>query len=663
MTQFSQALKQASAPGGPSRVPQVQTEVGRILNVGSSDAVISINRNLIVKGQLKLAQIGTILKILTTESIVVAIVSSLRIGGTDEDGLNDGCIANLNILGEISTNPTTRETKFFRGVRTFPVINEPVYTMSASDLQIIFAKDSTPSIEIGRLQQDNSIVAKVRTDDMLSKHFAIIGSTGSGKSCTVALILQAILNKNPAGHVVLFDPHNEYSKSFGNRAEVISGDTLDLPLWLFDFVETVELLTSDIEDQAREEEEILNDVILMAKRLFDRSLSRNDVSSQTKLDDVEMDLQRATHISLDSPVPYRINDVVKLIDHQMGKLENSSNLQPYKRLKRRIMMLTADPRYAFIFRNQTKPLPLEHLLGRIFRLPVAGKPISILDFSSIPSETLNVVVSVVSRLAFELATWSQRKIPILLVCEEAHRYIPRDKSQGFHATRRIISRIAKEGRKYGVSLGIISQRPSELEPSTLSQCSTIFSMRLSNEVDQNFVRAAVPDGAAELLSFLPSLGTAESMVFGEAVNLPMRVLLNNLPEEYRPHSSSASFTKLWANDMATPALLEEVFESWKTRTHKPAHPHHPDRSLEPDRSVGGVRAALSRNQPSAVDSAPQAELTLAQRVAAAPSLQRRVTDDPNLPQRRTTDGMQSTPVKKPSTDVRKLLNAAFHRES
>ena len=276
----------------------------------------------------------------------------------------------------------------------------------------------------------------------------------------------------------------------------------------------------------------LHDVLLKAKRLYDRAMKKGDTSAQTKLDDVEAELQRATHITLDSPVPYRIRDVIKLLDHSMGKLENNSNLGPYKRLKRRIQMLMADPRYQFIFRNQASPLPIDDLVGRIFRIPVANKPISILDFSGIPSEALNVVVSVVARLAFELATWSERRIPVLLVCEEAHRYIPADKSLGFHSTRRIIGRIAKEGRKYGVSLGIISQRPSELEASTLSQCSTIFSMRLSNELDQNFVRAAVPDGAAELLSFLPSLGTAETMVFGESVNLPMRVILNTLEEEY-----------------------------------------------------------------------------------------------------------------------------------
>ena len=564
-----------------------QVEIGRVQNVESSKVIISINGDLIESNQLNLAQIGTILRIVTSKSIVVAMVGSLKIAQADRRGNSTGCTATLNIMGEITTNETTRETKFFRGVRTYPVLGEAAYNMSPLELSTIFNREGEACIDVGRLQQDNSIIAKVRVDDLLSKHFAILGSTGSGKSCTVALVLQAILDANPQGHVVLFDPHNEYSKSFGDKAEAITGDTLDLPLWIFDFVETCELLCSDIEDHAREEEEILHDVILKAKQLFDRSLQKNDVSSQLNLDDLEAELQRSTHISLDSPVPYRIRDVVKLVDHNMGKLENANNLAPYKRLKRRINSIIADPRYGFIFKNQTSPRPIEDLVGRIFRLPVNGKPISCLDFSSIPSEMLNIVVSVVSRLAFELATWSERKLPILLVCEEAHRYIPKDRSLGFHSTRRIISRIAKEGRKYGVSLAIVSQRPSELEPSTLSQCSTIFSMRLSNEVDQKFVEAAVPDGATELLSFLPSLGVAEAMVFGESVNLPMRVILNNLAAEFRPHSSSAQFTELWQKDLATPHMMDTVFNRWRAR------------SLNPDgKSIAAIAANMG-NMPGA----------------------------------------------------------------
>lgn len=637
----------------PTQQVYKRVEIGRILTVGSSVAVMSINKSIIRNGQLHMAQIGTILKILTSKSIVVAMVSSLKIGATDDEGLGDGCLANLNILGEITTNPTTKETRFFRGVRSFPVLNEAIYNMSPDDLRLIFNKENSPCIEIGRLQQDNSIVAKVRTDDLLSKHFAILGSTGSGKSCTVALVLQAILKENGNAHVVLFDPHNEYSKSFGDLAEVISNDSLDIPLWMFDFVETAELLTSDIEDHSREETEVLHDVLLKAKRLYDRSMQKGDTSSQTKLDDVEAELQRATHITLDSPVPYRIRDVLKLLDHSMGKLENNSNLGPYKRLKRRIQMLMADPRYQFIFRNQASPLPIDNLVGRIFRIPVAGKPISILDFSGIPSEALNVVVSVVARLAFELATWSERRIPVLLVCEEAHRYIPADKSLGFHSTRRIIGRIAKEGRKYGVSLGIISQRPSELEPSTLSQCSTIFSMRLSNELDQNFVRAAVPDGAAELLSFLPSLGTAETMVFGESVNLPMRVILNTLEEQYRPHSSSAEFTDLWNRPDVTPEFMEIVFDRWRARSlGKDTKQGAPAATSSPQAAVNAVRHSLRQQvaaAPAQTQQPAQAPQPVRQAVTASASQMRQ--------------RLQSAAAKPSSlSDVKSMLNTAFNRD-
>lgn len=611
-------------------------EVGRILSVGSSAVIVSVNKTVISRNQLHLVQLGTVLNIVTNDSVVVAMVSSLEVGGTDAEGLHDGCIAKLNIMGEITTNPTTRETRFYRGVRTFPVLNQPVNTMTHADLEVIFATGNVPSIEVGRLQQDNSIPARVKTNDLLSKHFAIIGSTGSGKSCTVALVLQAILDGNPDAHVVLFDPHNEYSKSFGDKAAVIGQDQLDLPIWLFDFEETAELLTSQIADHKHAEIEVLSEVILKAKQLYDRSLQQGGVTTQVKLEDVEKDLHRvASHISLDSPVPYRMRDVLRLLNYYMGLLENANNLGPYKRLTRRIENLMADPRYSFIFKNQAAPRSIKSITGMIFRIPVQGKPICILDFSGIPSEALNVVVSVISRLAFELAMWSKRSIPILLVCEEAHRYIPADPTLGFEATRRSISRIAKEGRKYGVSLGIISQRPSELEPSTLSQCSTIFSMRLSNERDQNFVRAAIPDGAGDLLSFLPSLGTAETMVFGESVSLPMRVVLNTLTASRRPHSSSAEFTDLWNAGEISDGFMDNVFENWRTRKFNP-------------------KTAQTAND-------------LERRPSVKPSQIRQTHGQPNLPQQSQIrenimpSVQESAPNTRNIADVKRMLNAAFHK--
>ena len=210
--------------------PSKQVEIGRVLAVGSSVATVTVNKNIIRKNLLHLAQLGSVLKIVTTNSTVVAMVSSLEVAGVDDEGMHDGCIAKLNILGEITKNQTTGQTKFYRGVRSFPVLSEAVYTMTAGDLQKIFEAGDEQAITVGRLQQDNSIVAKVRTNDLLSKHFAILGSTGSGKSCTVALVLQAILNENKDAHVVLFDPHNEYSKSFGDKASVIGQRELDLPI-------------------------------------------------------------------------------------------------------------------------------------------------------------------------------------------------------------------------------------------------------------------------------------------------------------------------------------------------------------------------------------------------------------------------------------------------
>lgn len=551
---------------------QRPVEIGRVVSVESSKITISVSKSLIRNNRLKDAQIGTILKIITHESLVVAMVTSLSVESVDDEGMSDGCVATLRIMGELFTNHTTRETKFFRGVKTFPVLNSAVQQITPTELALIFEPGDEETIQIGRLQQNTELLASVRVNDLLSKHFAILGSTGSGKSCTVALVAQAVLDANPMAHVVLFDPHNEYSKSFGNKAHVTRYDTLNLPIWLFNFEETVELLASQIPDQAREEEEVLNDIILKSKRFYD--ISRRKERSQDnhgplKVEDVEAELLRSgSGISLDSPMPYRVRDLIKIIDNEMGKLENSNNLAPYIRLKRRIETYLSDPRYQFVFRNQARPDDIQNVIGSLFRIPVQGQPISILDLSGIPSAALNIVVSVVSRLAFELALWSQRQIPILLLCEEAHRYIPADKTLGFASTRRAISTIAKEGRKYGVSLGIISQRPSELEASTLSQCSTVFSMRLSNERDQHFVRAAVPDGAVELLNFLPSLGTAETIVFGESVNLPMRVVLNHLPADQRPHSSSAKFSEQWNKADLTPEVMQMVYENWHHRAPK-----------------------------------------------------------------------------------------------
>ena len=186
---------------------------------------------------------------------------------------------------------------------------------------------------------------------------------------------------------------------------------------------------------------------------------------------------------------------------------------------------------------------MAEVLSQLFRLPTNGKPITVMQLAGFPSEVVDAVVSVVCRMAFDLGLWSEGAAPLLLVCEEAHRYASADRSIGFGPTRRSISRIAKEGRKHGIFLGLVSQRPAELDATITSQCSTLFAMRMINDRDQAILRSAVSDAAANLLDFLPSLGTAEVFAFGEGVAMPTRIKLKQLPAHQLPKSDTVSNTR------------------------------------------------------------------------------------------------------------------------
>ena len=213
----------------------------------------------------------------------------------------------------------------------------------------------------------------------------------------------------------------------------------------------------------------------------------------------------------------------------------------YHRLITRIENLCNDPRYSFMFENaNVGGDTMAEVLGQLFRLPPNGKPITVMQLAGFPSEVVDAVVSVICRMAFDLGLWSEGAAPLLLVCEEAHRYASADRSIGFGPTRRSISRIAKEGRKHGVFLGLVSQRPAELDATIISQCSTLFAMRMTNDRDQAILRSAVSDAAASLLDFLPSLGTGEVFAFGEGVALPTRVKLKQLPPHLLPKSDAVS---------------------------------------------------------------------------------------------------------------------------
>jgi len=220
-----------------------------------------------------------------------------------------------------------------------------------------------------------------------------------------------------------------------------------------------------------------------------------------------------------------------------------------------------DPRYAFMFDNaNVGGDTMADVLRQLFRLQPDGKSITLMQLAGFPVEVVDSVVSVLCRMAFDFGLWSDGAVPLLFVCEEAHRYASADRSTGFGPTRRALSRIAKEGRKYGVFLALVTQRPAELDPTIISQCSTLFAMRMANERDQALLRSAVPDAGANLIDFVSSLGTREVLAFGEGVALPARLRFRELPQDRIPRSEAvSSATRKSASD----DFIDAAIERWR----------------------------------------------------------------------------------------------------
>jgi hypothetical protein len=522
--------------------------VGRVIAVSASQIVGLLERPQ-AGGAAKPAvplEMGVLVKIPTRTSTLFGMVSGLRVPlptlAAAEDDLK---IIELELLGE-TVGGADDFDRFRRGVSMFPALDDPIYLASAEDLAQIYAPPSVATALVGTIHQSSDVPAYLLTDDLLGKHFSIVGTTGSGKSCAVATILRAVTARNPNAHIVLLDPHNEYASAFGAQAVVLStADGLHLPYWLFNFEEITEIVLGS-EDRHPEQVKILGEAILASKQAYfvKAGIDKNG--------------------SVDTPAPYRMSDVLRYLDTAMGSLNRPESVAAFQAVKGRILGLQSDSRYGFVFgASLSLRDEMSDILSQLFRIPVDGKPITILDISGIPSEVLNVVVSVLARLTFDFAVWSENPVPVTIVCEEAHRYAPRDKELGFEPAKRALSRIAKEGRKYGVSICVVSQRPSDLAPGLLSECNTLFALRMTNQDDQDIVRGAVPDASHGLMNFLPALRNGEAIAVGEGVSMPMRICFATLPEGSRPKSATTAFSKAWASDADGRAAIDETVERWR----------------------------------------------------------------------------------------------------
>lgn len=504
------------------------------------------------------ATVGRFLGIDTADGVVVGVISQVDADTTTCSAGACQAVAQVELMGEL--RPGLGGARHFtRGVGSYPGIGDVVTQLSREDLGAIYGSDGRHGASIGMLAQNMGIAATVDVDGLIAKHFAVLGSTGVGKSSGVAVLVETIVSARRDVRVLVLDSHNEYARVFGDAAYVTGGDSLRLPFWLFNLEESVDVLYGG-RPAVAEEVDILAELIPQAKALY---LTYKTGGERTG--GLARRPRQAAGFTADTPTPYLLQDLVALIDERMGKLENRASRMSHHRLMLRIDALKTDPRYAFMFENaNVGGDTMATVLSKLFRLERDGRPVSVLRLASLPGEAVDAVVCVTLRLAFEFGMWSDGASPLLVVCEEAHRYAARDHRIGFGPARRSLARIAKEGRKYGVHLGLVSQRPAELDPTIISQCSTLFAMRMTNDEDQALLRSAVSDATAHLLDMVPSLGTGEVLGLGEGMALPARFTFRMLPADKVPRSEIAERRGIGDADPAQ--LVKTTVDLWRRAT-------------------------------------------------------------------------------------------------
>ncbi len=547
-TRAFQAEPSADTGTGPkSFSPQ---PIGSVFEITGSSSRVLLDAETLTElsnhADPALANAGTVgsqVKMRIGNVWLIASIRSLRIA----DNSPYHIAAQVDFLGEGDEERLTGKLYHFRrGVTRYPVPGTPVYPVSSADLKQIYAAENRANIEIGMVHPSRDIRAALYVDALLGKHFALLGSTGTGKSTAAALILHRICDLAPQGHIVMIDPHGEYATAFRGNGAIYDSSNLAMPYWLMNFEEHCEVFLTTHGDERQIDADILAKCLLAARQ---KSRLATEMGKMT----------------VDSPIPYLLSDLSNLIQLEMGKLDRAGETAPYLRIKTKIDEIKADPRYAFMFSGMLVADTMAEFLSRVFRLPSQGKPISIIDVSGVPNEITSVVVAVLSRLVFDYAIWARNEPqrPILLVCEEAHRYVPNERNSDDSSVGRILSRIAKEGRKYGISLGLITQRPSDLAEGVLSQCGTIIAMRLNNERDQAHVRSAMPEGARGFLDAIPALRNRECIICGEGVATPMRVVFDDLEESRRPASGDPLFSELWRDTGGEEDILKRTIRRWR----------------------------------------------------------------------------------------------------
>lgn len=562
------------------------TYLGNVINVNSNSVEVEISRDIpsaapIIGGKLyKIGQIGTFVKIPIGNLILFGIVSSVSntpasIENATYEPNYGSRFLQVQLIGE-----KLGEKKFEKGIGTYPTINDEVHLVTDDDLRIIYGEKEDGYVEIGKHSSSENLSVYVDLHNLILRHSAILGSTGSGKSNTTVCVIKSILKDYPGARIILVDTHGEYSTAFKDKAKVFKiGDPtnpLFIPFWAMNFDELSFFLVGRKEGQELTPDKRLREKVVELKlkncdKLLSGKVKEDFITADSPiLFDIHQmwyDFDRelvATYST--SKRDDQTKDTEELIEEGDPKKLISAKFKPYSinstapyksrnedmyTYEKKIKSRLKDNRYDFMF-NPGDYIGDKKDLDELIKSWIDNEHrLTILDLNEVPFELIDISVGLITRIIFDSMYWGRfekytgRNRPLLMIFEEAHSYLPRNESSSFiyGYARKAVEKIYKEGRKFGLGAMVITQRPSEISETILAQVGTFIALRLTNSSDKNTVQSSAPNNMNTLIELLPSLRIGEAILVGEAINIPTRVRIELI--EPRPSSSDPQLVECW----------------------------------------------------------------------------------------------------------------------
>lgn len=567
-----------------------------------------------------IGQIGSIVKVHFGRRLVFGFVTLLRMRSEELFEITkpippdaDQRLMEVELFAEGAWNAADQKLRFVRGVTTYPLPRQSVHLLTREETTQIYSAaegqqndgEYSPLVPFAHYVGADNAVCRANVDKMLGMHCAVLGSTGSGKSGAVAALLHSMLDHKPGPNsvchprILVIDPHGEYGHAFKERAivyraydplgnEEATGSPISLPYWLMSADEFRLLAIGKTEKEATSQNNIIYKALaharMVAAGLVDPAPS--DYGADVPNDGLDADVPRPkagvnadliVEFDRDKPRPFSMNELMNHIRFSQAvnlaggktKAKSATDLskEGFRSILDKLSVLRRDPRILFMMREWTaQSPPLEHiiaqLVGQIQGEGGVDQDIRILDISGLPNEVAGPLAAMLARLLFQYKVYQttdeRRRDPVVLVCEEAHRYVPDRGEAEYAAAQTAIRRIAREGRKYGIGLMLVSQRPADIDSTVISQCGTWLVLRLTNAADQQHVSRFLPDGLSGMTKALPNLAQQEAIFVGEGASMPARVRIRDLTDDQLPKSETAKFARGWTLDRLTEAEIAQI---------------------------------------------------------------------------------------------------------